>query len=235
MRRDITEPTRDERGDETHPAWGLISVHRGSYGPPGAVLFDSDIRHQFALSVRIAAASRQRDLNRDWLHREREFIEIAMSEAQWASFVSSMNTGNGVPCTITYRHDEGMVPGFPYEPRLAESTAEVERAADRSLAEIRAAFEAYTEHKTAANLRNLRARIENAGPNMRFAAESLTEHAENVVQKARADIEAMVVAKAQQLGVGVEELAALPGEAPALAAYSTPPTDANEEPISTSS
>jgi hypothetical protein len=214
--RDIVDPTVDEKGREYHPAWALIGAHRVSHGG-GAVLFDSDIRHEHYVTVRISTASRMRDLNRDWLLSEREFVEVAMSEAQWASFVSSMNSGQGVPCTLTRREDELNVPGMPYEPRLQQSMAEVRGAADKTIAAIREAFDTYAAHKTVGNLRSLQYAIENATPNVMFAAKSLTEHAENVVQRAKADIEAMVVHKARQLGIeptelGTHELTAGDGE-----------------------
>jgi hypothetical protein len=93
------------------------------------------------------------------------------------------------------------------------------------MAEVREAMAAYdaldpkapAKAKQAA-LRNLRSRIDNAEPNVTFAAKSLTEHAENVVEKARADVEAMVTQKAAQLGLttgqtaGVLELPLMPGE-----------------------
>lgn len=206
MPRDIIPPTKNEYGGEEHPAWAMIGASRVQNGPPGAVLFDSDIRHGHTIMVRISTASRRRDLNQDYLHSEKEFIEIEMSEAQWASFVSSMNVGNGVPCTVRRREGEWTVPGMPYEPRLQESMNETRQAADKVVEKIREAFEAYEAKKSAANLRTLRAAIENATPNVLFAAKSLTKHAENVVQRARADIEAMVASKARQLGIEPSDL-----------------------------
>jgi hypothetical protein len=176
-RREITEPRPNEYGDMTHPSWAMIGASRVSHSAGGSALFDSDIRHQHTVTVSISTASRRRDLNRDWLHAEREFVEVEMSEAQWASFVSSMNAGSGVPCTIR-----------------------------RHAAQVREAFAVYREHKTAANLRTLEAVIANMPANITFAAKSLSEHAENVVQRARADIEAMVVTKAQQLGLEPADL-----------------------------
>lgn len=193
------KPTITERG-EAHPAWGLIGASRVSSSPPGVALFDSDIRHQHYVIVRLKRASRKRDLGRDWKHSEEQIVEVAMSEAQWASFVSSMNVGDGVPCTIERVGTEGM-PGVEYEPRLAVSMDEVDNAAHKAIEEIQAAFDAYQEHRTAANRRTLEYAIKNAPSNMSFAAKSLSEHAENVVQRARADIEAMVTAKADQLGI----------------------------------
>jgi hypothetical protein len=202
--RPIVNPTVNEHGDEQHPAWALIGAHRVS-STPGAVLFDSDLHHQHYVAVSIRAASRRRDLHRDWLHGHEEYIEVAMSEAQWASFVSSMNVGDGVPCTVERRGRE-QVPGMPYQPRLAESMDEVDNAADEALQKINDAFEKYREHKTVTNLRALEFAIKHAPSNMRFAAQSLSEHAENVVQRSRADIEAMVMVKAQQLGIEPGEL-----------------------------
>lgn len=207
MTRKIIPPVTDDRGDETHPAMGMIGASRGQHSPPGAVLYDSDIRHGTTITVSIGTGSRRRDLNRDWLRKEKEFVEVEMSEAQWASFVSSMNTGNGVPCTIRRREDEYLVPGLPPEARLKESIDEVRGAAQEAFGKVREALDAYTEKKTAANLRHLTAMIKNAPANIAFAGDSLTEHAENVVQKARADIEAMVTARAQQLGIDAGDLA----------------------------
>lgn len=205
MSRESVPPTQRDDGTETHPAWALIGASRGQSGPPGAVLFDSDIRHRNSIRIRISAASRRRDLNRDWIHAERlPFIEVELSEAQWASFISSMNVGDGVPATIRWR--DGEVPGVPHEPRLRESMDEVRSAAAGAFEAVWSAFEQYEQKKNAANLRTLKYAIQNAPSNITFAGDSLNEHAENVVQRARADIEAMVVSKAAQLGIEAGDL-----------------------------
>ncbi len=206
MRRETVDPTPAEYDGEQHPAWGMIGASRVSTSPPGAVLFDSDIQHAHTVIVRVSTATRRRNLNRDWNHPEREFVEVEMSEAQWASFVSSMNSGSGVPCTIRRREDVAQVPGMPFAPRLQESMAEVRGAAAAAADKVAAAFAAYQAHKTVENLRTLEAMIANMPANITFAASSLSEHAENVVQRARADIEAMVLTKAQQLGLDPGQL-----------------------------
>src|SRR5437868_8231795 len=132
--REIVEPTQTERGEQ-HPAFGMIGASRVSHSPPGAVLFDSDVQHQHYVVVRVRTAARRRDLNRDYLYADQQIVEVAMSEAQWASFVSSMNTGDGVPCTLTARGLEP-VPGMPYAPRLQESMDEVRSAGDEAMAMV---------------------------------------------------------------------------------------------------
>lgn len=210
MAREIVDPTPvGEHGYEAHPAWVLIGANRVT---GGAILFDSDVRHQHYVIVKLSRAERKRDLHHDWIHPREEIFEVAMSEAQWASFVSSMNSGSGTPATLTWdkTQDDPQVPGVPYEPRLAESLAEVHGASEEAMVEVREAFEAYKAHKTVGNLRTLEARIANLPANLEFAARSLSGHAENVVQRAKADIEAFVVAKAQQLGLDPADIGELP-------------------------
>ena len=199
------KPTTNGRGDEVHPAWGLIGASRVSANPHAA-LFDSDIQHQHYVVVRLRRASRRRTLGSDRTHGEEQIVEIAMSEAQWASFVSTMNVGDGVPCTIE-RVGAEVMPGVEYEPRLAVSMDEVDNAAHKAMEEVQEAFDTYEAHKTKANRDRLKYAIKNAPANICFAAERLSEHGENVVQRARADIEAMVVSKAEQLGIEPGEIA----------------------------
>lgn len=211
MRPEDQEPTLDKHGNETHPAFGFINAHRIS-SSPGAVLFDSDIKHGYFVRVTISTATRKRDLNQDWMYAGRMLVEVDMSEAQWASFVSSMNT-SGVPCTLS-RTESGDRPGLTYAPRLAESMKEVHGAADKAFDKIKAAMAVY-EHlvNTKAGaverreaLRVLHYTIENATSNVDFAGRTLVEHAENVVQRSRADIEAMVLSHADRLGIDRADL-----------------------------
>lgn len=202
----------NDRGEDTHPSFTLLGASRVSVGPGGSSLFDSDIKHNHTVLVRLKTAVRKRDLNHDWIHGDKQLFEVEMSEAQWASFVSSMNTGDGVPCTMRYQGYE-RVPDLPHEPRLAVSMQETRTAADRAFGRIQdamAAYEALDPKSPAKEKREamgrLKAEIRNASANVDFASKTLAEHTENVVTKARADIEAHVVAKVRQLGIDTEEL-----------------------------
>lgn len=201
-------PTLDEHGSEVHPAFGAIRAARISSNP-GAVLFDSEITHSHTVRVTVSGMSRGRDLNHDWLHADsKPLLEVEMSEAQWASFVSSMNT-SAVPCTIRAKETDWNVPGLEFAPRLAVSAKETREAATRAFSQIKAAMAALEEAQESKagakvireKMRTLHYAIENAPANVEFASESLTKHTENVVQKARVDIEAMVVTHAKQIGI----------------------------------
>ena len=196
---------------ETHPSFGMASVNRLTGG--ASTLFDSDLRHHEIVELTISGATRQRDLSRDWIHPAQTHTVVRMSMAQWGALVSSFGT-SGVPVTL---HRIGGLPVEPaeHEPRMAESLREVDAAADKYTGKIRAAAAAVQagfdeklgRREMAVLLRDLDIAIRNAGPNLTFVAESLSEHVENTVTKARADIEAMVVTAATQRGLD-------PGSAP---------------------
>ena len=206
------EPVIDEKtGYETHPAFGLIGAERWSGGQFS--LFDSEIPHDNTIHISIKAATRKRDLNHDWIHGNNQYIEVELSEAQWASFVSSLNVGDGVPCTITWTKEDGMIPGIVYSPRLALTMQETHDAAEEAYSGIQEAFKELEALDSKAGVKErrtvmdkLKYRIKNATSKVDFAGKQLIEQSENVVAKARADIEAIVVAQAQALGMGPEHI-----------------------------
>ena len=60
-------------------------------------LYDSDFRHNHYMTITIRASELHRDLNRDWHFGRNELIEVALTESQWATFVSAPNMGSGLP------------------------------------------------------------------------------------------------------------------------------------------
>ena len=213
MRPPVEQPTVDEWESETHPAWAVMGASRVQ-STPGAILFDSDITHQNTVRIRLQTATRKRDLHHDYIHGSMQLAEVELSEAQWASFVSTMNSGDGVPVTLRWMHPsaadkmnlgDGYTPGFPHAPALAETMKETHESAQRAFDNIRRAFADYEAATTAKEKRerrhDLKCIIENAVPNVDFSTKQLVKQTEDVVQKARADIEAFVVGKAHQLGM----------------------------------
>lgn len=200
----ITTVTVAEDGGESHESWITLAASKVS-AQPGQRLFDSEIAHNHYVTVTVRRCSRKRDLNHDWIHSRQTLMEVAMSHAQWGAFVSSFGEGNGVPATLFY-DQSGPVPQAPAESRLGESVRDVRDSGDKALAEIREGYEALEaafergagKREMRDLIHTLKHRIGNAPANMEFAAESLTTHVENVVTKARADVEAMAIAAAER-------------------------------------
>lgn len=183
--------------EETHPGWLLIRANRVQ--STGTRLFDSEITHHQYVKIEIDSCLRKRALQHDWIHPTKTRVIINLSMAQWGAFVSSFGDGGGVPATLEYF--EGEVDGIPLESRFDESIKDIKGATIKGMDGIQKAFAAVEEaraHKAGKKemdqlMFNLRCMINNIPANMAFAANTLTEHAENVVAKSRADIEAMMV------------------------------------------
>lgn len=196
------------RGEpEAHPSFGVAGFNR-VHATPGRRLFDSSVPHQHYIVLRIHSAVRQRDLHQDWIHADEDIVEISMSEAQFGALVSSFGNGDGVPVTIS-RLGRELVPEGPHDPRLAVTAQEVaSKARDatqpvlEALDKLQQAIDGNAGKKAIREaLRNLEIRVGNLPSNLKFAADALTGHTEQVVTKARADIEAMVQAAAARAGL----------------------------------
>lgn len=211
--REIQQPTTDERGYQTHPAFGTATVMRPS--GLGSVLFQSDIKHQHTVTLTIAHADRKRDLNRDWVHSGKQIIEIEMSQAQWAELVASGGIGGGVPVTI--RQDaSGLVPGLPYQPRTEASRQEVANAVQKMLGDL---VEKVENLKSASDskagvkamreaIRQVDLAVAGAANRAVFATQSMEEAIETMVANATADINATIADAAARKGLDASEFTA---------------------------
>lgn len=74
----LSGPMEGERYQ--HPAYGTISLMKGTCGQEGMELFGSDLNHRSVLTITLSTAHLDRHLNRDWVHSEREVVSFHMSE-----------------------------------------------------------------------------------------------------------------------------------------------------------
>lgn len=187
----------------SHPAYGQISAHRVT---GGAVLYGSDFRHDGYVEITIKRSEMNRTLARDWPSAREELITVALSEAQWARFVSAMNVGEGPCCTLDRVMGEPM-PALP-DPtdRRAQFAGESDDTARRVLTELKA----LREDIAASGLPAKRAkpmldRIHQAemaaGVNQEWVAKQFDKHMETTVQHAAIEINAMVTNAVHQVGL----------------------------------
>jgi hypothetical protein len=196
----------------THPAYAQIGAWRHS---GNATLYDSDFRHQHYMVVRIMGSKLMRTGSRDWHYPENvPMVEVAMSESQWATFVSSPNGGSGVPCTLQSLLGKEVAGLPPPAPRQGQFAAEVGARLARAVAlldEAAAAVEAsgLSGPKRAPIAGKLRAARSEMGANLDFVAEQFAEHMEDVVERAKAEVHGYMAGALQRAG-----LEALGGGAP---------------------
>lgn len=200
-----TGGVNDQGQKFTHPAFGQIAASRVN----GLnVLYGSDFMHHGYVAIRISRSELHRDLSHDWPYAREELIEVALSEAQWATFVSSLNIGSGVQCTIQ-RHEGRMVTGLP-DPQ--DTTAQFKAEADESLAMAIAELERLgsliesedlkVSGKARAQMRDaVRTAVMNLRSNLPFVARSFGEHIQRRAEKAKVEVMAWMHRTIQRAGL----------------------------------
>jgi hypothetical protein len=185
---------RDLDGDatETHPAYAQISASRVS---GGMILYGSEFHHQHFITVSICKSELRRSHARDRAHTREEYIEVAMSEAQWASFISTMNMGSGTQCTLNHLQGK-MVPAIHGVPdrkkQFNEDILDRLKIAEDALVELQ---EALIDSKLSGKSREkmislVGTAITNIKHNLQFVADQFGEHMEHVRSSAKAEISA---------------------------------------------
>lgn len=220
----IVAPTVESDGDRqriTHPAYAQIGASRVS---GHAVLYGSEFNHQHYVSIRIKTSEHIRSLSNDWHHGRRELIEVCMSEAQWASFVSSMNVGDG-PCCTLHHFDGSLVPQPPEPKQTTEhfrkELAQVHADVQAVLNEIAGALSGAIGKRTAEDLQHrLRLAAGRLTGSAGYVADQFDEHMEATTEKAKIEVNAFVEAAVRRAG--------LQSIADGSAVLSLPPTKLNE-------
>lgn len=84
-----------------HESYGMVGISRCT-GYSGR-LFGSSVNTHTFMMLRIKPGVRVHSLSRDWFRGAtmEPLIEIKLSPAQFAELLTTMNVGDGVPCTIT--------------------------------------------------------------------------------------------------------------------------------------
>lgn len=157
-----------------------------------------------------------------WFHSRDELIEVGLSEAQWATFVSSPNMGMGVPCTIDSINCKPM-PGLP-DPvdRSKQFAGELDKKLGGCLDEIKEVIATLDgmglpKGKTAAIRDLMQSLLRELQSNMPFVAQSFGEHVEDTVEKAKQEIHGYMLGVVTRAG-----LSALQGQSLPLALKAPP-------------
>lgn len=203
-----------DMGEEfTHESFGKITVHRTS---GHATLFQSPHKHQHYITVRVHAAKMYRNLSQDWVHEDGRlpYIEVCMSEAQWAHFVASAGMGMGTPCTIKAVRDgeyhrcedppqrEAFRETYSKEmvERGQKAIAEVDKAADM-LRELMKPGAKINKSSVQAVLNALTVAQREAGPNLGFVMSQFEEALDANLNAAKTELEAHGLAVLSELGL----------------------------------
>lgn len=210
MARNEQQPVASDNGRDgtryTHPAFGQITAGRVSGG--GVSLYGSDFAHNNFVTISIHGSVLDRQLSRDWHFPRDEVVEVYLSEAQWATFVSSMNVGGGVPCTLARVQGETM-PAIPFRSQHEDFKAELNGTVEGMTARIDATIQQMRDgigaslsnkkrDELLAELVRLRQDVSSSLP---YVAQSFGEHMEQTVEKAKIEVNAYVHSAVTRAGL----------------------------------
>ena len=177
------------------------------------VLFGSSVRtHPSSFILRIAPGQRTHKLSSDWYRATGAptFIEVELSATQFADLLTTMNMGDGTPCTI--RRLGGKLvespPDAPIEAQLVEDgfQKDMQKLA-LNLANLSTLVEEVLGKKsiTVADRNEIRERIrrivQEVASNYPFVLRQFTEATAKVVSAAKAEVDSWTTTMAHRLGI----------------------------------
>jgi hypothetical protein len=98
--------------EQTHPSFGQIQISRVQGGNHG--LYGSSIKHNNFIELRICNSRHIIDGEHEWYFDDHNpIIEVRLSQTQFAEMITTLNVGNGVPCTIIKKEGSRIeIPNF---------------------------------------------------------------------------------------------------------------------------
>jgi Glu-tRNA(Gln) amidotransferase subunit E-like FAD-binding protein len=202
---------KDEHTRKEHESFGLAGFSRVSTSGENRLFGSYLSKHPETILLRIHSATVDHHLAHDWFHADKELIEVELSPSQFAEMLTSMNRGDGVPCTIR-RYNGKHIEDVPREHEMEQ-------------AKIYKGF-AGQMHQLAANFKERRARLDELlskkalskadreeihhmvfdvfqwfESNASFQLESFEEAADKVVNHAKAQVDAFVTGVLTRAGL----------------------------------
>lgn len=203
-----------ENEKEQHESYGMIGFSRFTVGGKGINLFGSSLRHSSGITMRVKTASKRRDLHRDWIHGEDLILELTLSPTQFADLITSMNIGDGVPCTLGYVDGKG-VPDCPEVQLRQRFDAEVKEDFRKAMEDAQAIVDEVSNiffekdrlaKQDRIHIKNrLHALIQHIKQNIPFLYSQFNEAMDRTVTEAKGEVEAFVSNKITSLGIDALE------------------------------
>lgn len=202
---------KDERERISHPAFGMIRVHRQGGGHGRMFGVDYPVQDQIVITVTEAVV--EKDIGREWFYGGKVISEVAMSETQFARMITNPNA-SGIPCTLKhYRDGDKLVDPEPIpEHMLAaeEFKKKVQQTADdvmgnfqhvrNSLDELLAQGKAPTMKQMKEFASVLQQGMQGMTSDMPYYVRQLNEKADDIVGSAQIEIDAHIQNRLAELG-----------------------------------
>ncbi|MDA3854867.1 MAG: hypothetical protein PF569_01315 [Candidatus Woesearchaeota archaeon] len=201
----------------SHPSFGSVSLSKITCG--NKAMFRSSIKHDNYISLKIKQSHLCRSHSEDNHSSvgEQTIVEIALSPLQFSEMLTTMNYGEGVPCTIEHRIDYDNCNYIKYPDEMAhkdklqeflDETGDVSKDLQRfikpHLEKVSSNLDLNkTLSKTAQKelLKDLQTVMDHLGSNSKFFMKQFTKYMESTVVEAKATIDSHVDAVVRQTGL----------------------------------
>lgn len=192
-----------------HPSYGFAQMSRVNGSRRN--LFMSGVTSQNTVRLRIGRAKADSNYGQDKHYATTdEIIEVEFSASQFAEFITTLNVGNGVPCTITHINREPTED--PPEDKLEtekvrehfkERMQEIGEKISRQQDEVEKILAKKTVGKTdRETIKGIYRTIKQEFySNMPFALEQYDESADKLTAQAKAEVDAFISHAVNTLGL----------------------------------
>jgi len=203
-----------EEQEKKHESYGMVGLSRVTCRP-SVNLFGSSIKHGNTIRLRIKTGVVARDLNRDWYRGQKGLIEIELSPTQYAEMITSLNIGDGVPCTIRYIGNKS-IDNPPetkqrqmFEEEFRKDVHKIKEKCQKDVTEIskvllkKGGITVYERKKINDMIVML---MQDVNSNLPFVQRSFNKSIDKTVLEAKGEVEAFVMNKVTSLGIkGLEK------------------------------
>jgi len=200
---------------ETHESFGMLQFNRISSNQD-KYLFGSSIANNHTIQLTISEGAISRDLNTDWYYAGKQYIEVEMSQVQFAEAITSLNCGSGVPVTIR-RLDGKEIQEcqftnkrIQFEQEFRKDMKNIEKQMDELVEktqEILKSKKNITVSERQTILEEIQALRQHVASNIPYMSATFNEQMDKTVTEAKGEIDAFVMNKVNTLGMQkLEEL-----------------------------
>ena len=195
---------------KSHPSYGMIGICH-VHGSEGERLFGSELPSRDIMRITIKTAEEH------WRLHERKFFanntvtEDYLTAAQFATFLTTPNMGDGVPCTLKFTQKDGHTPECEDEETvheliqkdLADESKKIVSIIESLYADLQKSLdESKLPAKTKKELLEKATKLHmEITANMPFILKQHQEAADNMTASAKAEIEASLTSALVRIGL----------------------------------
>jgi len=197
-----------DKNEKNHDSYGSMSISRISTG--GMDLFGSSIMNTSVIAIRINESSEVESFGKAKHRSKGRIIEVYLSPNQFSELITTMNVGEGVPCTINWIRGKGRIERAERTNRREVADSMLKEVMSKLLlriSRIRDQVEKNSVKKTTTKkdneiiLRDLETLESHFRSNIPFVEEVFNEVMDKSVVEAKSDIDSMVTGLINKLGI----------------------------------